>query len=445
MTLRRRFLIYLLVLHLVFACCAVYFLRAHPVWLIAVEVFFVISFAVGLRLLHRFFTPITLIRSGADYLRERDFMTRFTPTGQPDMDQLVDVYNHMADSLREERVRGEEQEHLLQKVMAESPGGVITLDVDGMVASLNPAAEKLLGREEADLVGRHLADVGTSFTRQLSELARNERRMLTLRGRRRVRCQAAEFLDRGFSRRFLLLDELTHELHDNEKNAYEKLIRMMSHEVNNTSGAVQSLLQSCLAYGRQLADGDREDYARALEVAINRTANLDAFMCGFAEVVRLPKPRLQPSGPWEIASQVGFLFRDRFEAAGITWREEVETGLPEVPCDPVQMEQVLVNLVKNALEAIETIPDSGGASREIVLLGGRHNQRSYLAVRDTGPGLSAEVQAQLFTPFFTTREKGQGLGLTMVQEILLAHCFEFTFDNISETGGAGGAEFSIVF
>jgi two-component system nitrogen regulation sensor histidine kinase NtrY len=221
----------------------------------------------------------------------------------------------------------------------------------------------------------------------------------------------------------------------------------MSHEVNNTIGAVQSLLQSCLAFRRQLDDPDRAEFSRALEVAISRTANLGEFTSRFAEVVRLPGPRHRPADPWKIASQVGRLFRDRCEAAGVAWREEVPGGLPPVHCDPVQLEQVLVNVVKNAVEAMEEAPvsagDRGGRDRprEIVLRGGRQGRRPFLAIRDTGPGLTEETAARLFTPFFTTREKGQGIGLTMVQEILLAHGFDFSLQN----GDCQGAEFTIVF
>jgi nitrogen fixation/metabolism regulation signal transduction histidine kinase len=427
----------LIVLHVVFAACAVWFLRNHPIWLIAVEVFFVVSFFIGLRLLHSFFAPLELIRSGIHYLREGEFATRFTPTGLKDMDQLVNVYNRMVDTLREERIHNEEQEHLLRKVMAESPGGVITLDVDGKVATVNPAAESLLGAPAEEVIGLPLTELGTPFAGELEGLERDESRILILHGRQRVRCQAATFMDRGFPCRFFLLDELTDELHRTEKRAYEKLIRMMSHEVNNTSGAVQSLLQSCLVFRRQLDEEDREEFARALEVAIQRTANLDAFMRGFADVVRLPKPRLRQADPWEIATRVGLLFRDRCQAAGIEWREKREEELSEIDCDPVQIEQALVNVVKNAVEAIEDTDRPG----QIILRGGRTGRRSFLAVRDTGPGLSPEVQSQVFTPFYTNREKGQGIGLTMVQEILLAHGFGFTLENYE----GGGAEFTIVF
>lgn len=437
MTLRRRFLFYLLFLHVFFAAGAIWFLRSTPMWLIAVEAVYVLSMVLGLRLVNSYFQPLDLIRSGAHYLRDGEFTTRFRPTGQSDMDQLIEVYNRMADSLREERVRNEEQEHLLGRVLAESPGGVVTLDVEDRIATANPTAVKLLELPAEHLVGRRLDELGTSFADRLAGLSNFDPMVFALRGRSRVRCQAATFMDQGFPRRFLLLDEMTDELHRSEKRAYEKLVRLMSHEVNNTSGAVQSLLQSCMAYGTQLTPDDRTEFVRALEVAIQRTANLDAFMRSFADVIRLPRPRLQPADPWEIAEQVSVLFRDRGAEAGVSWRYEVEPGLPRVSCDLVQLEQALVNVIKNAVDAIESTGEPG----EIVVRGGRRDGRLYLEVCDTGPGLSPDAQSQLFTPFFTTRANGQGIGLTMVQEILLAHGFDFSLENRDE----GGAKFLVVF
>jgi len=436
-TLRFKFLLYLAVLHLVFAGCAVWFFSDRRIWLIALEIFFVVSYGTGVYLLKRYFDPLRLIQSGTYYIKDREFTTRFKPTGQADIDALVDVYNSMVDQLREERIRNEEQELLLKKVMAESPGGVITLDVDGCIATVNPAAEALLGATGADVTGRSLVELDNALANGLAQVPVDSSRLIPISGRKRVRCRRASFMDRGFPRQFLLLDELTDELHQTEKQAYEKLIRMMSHEVNNTSGAVQSLLQSCLGYARQLADDDREDFARALEVAIQRTANLDKFMSGFANVVRLPQPQLQPANPWHIAQQTGLLFKDRCEAAGIVWKEELDPDLPDVRCDPVQLEQVLVNAIKNAIEAIE----SSGESGEITLAGRRKGRKYSLSISDTGHGLSAEVQKHLFTPFFTTRKNGQGIGLTMVQEILLAHRFDFSLENTK----GGGARFSVVF
>ncbi len=431
MKLKWRFVVYLAAVHLIFGGCAYVFLSEHPLWLLAAEGLFALTALIGLRLVRSFFRPLDLVRSGASFLRDGEFSTRFRSTGQPDMDQLVDVYNLMVDTLREERVRSEEQEQLLRKVISESPGGVITLDVDGNISTLNPAAESLLDVSATGQHGRPLADLGTMFARHLADVPLNESRLLILRGRRRVRCQRLAFMDRGFARQFLLLDELTAELHRTEKQAYEKLIRMMSHEVNNTSGAVQSLLQSCLAYRRHLDEADRDDFTRALEVAISRTANLDAFMRGFADVVRLPQPNLKSGDLRPLLEQVGLLFRDRCAAAGIGWRVDIEDGLPPIAFDAVQLEQALMNVVKNAVEAVE-----GAGEGEVAITAGRRDRRVALTVFDSGPGLDAAVQEQLFTPFYTTKNDGQGIGLTMVQEILLGHGFDFSLENRDEGGGA---------
>jgi nitrogen fixation/metabolism regulation signal transduction histidine kinase len=436
-TLRHKYFGYLLVVHAVFAGCTIWFLRSAPVWLIGVEIFFVLSLSLGIRLVKALFEPLDLIRSGSSYMLEKELTTRFKHTGQQDIDELFNVYNTMVDNLRDERTHNEEQEHLLRQVMAESPGGVITLDVEGNIATINPAALKLLRQPDEIVIGRPLSDLDSPFARKLAEISGNGSQLLTISGRNKVRCQTGSFMDRGFPRRFFLLDELTEELHLNEKQAYEKLVRMMSHEVNNTCGAVQSLLQSCLAYRRHIDDEDRDDFTRALEVAIQRNVNLNAFMGGFADVVRLPKPSVQDCDPWEMATQVGLLFRNRCAESNIILREEFAKNLPRIKCDPVQFEQVLVNIVKNATEAIEST-DKGG---EIVLIGGKKDGRYFLAVQDTGPGLDQKVQDQIFTPFFTTRKQGQGIGLTMVQEILMGHGFVFSLEN--RVGG--GAEFCVVF
>ena len=437
MTLKSKFLLYLAVLHLVFAGCAIWFFYDNRVWLIVVEIFFVFSYGTGVILLKRYFSPLRLIQSGAHYLKDGEFTTRFTPTGQQDIDKLIVIYNTMVDKLREERIHNEEQDLLLKKVMEQSPGGVMTLGVDGRIATINPAAELLLGVKNENAIGRTLGELENSLASRLAQLPEGNSEVIPVSGRKRVRCRKASFLDRGYPRQFLLLDELTDELHQTEKQAYEKLIRMMSHEINNTSGAVQSLLQSCLGYARQITDEDREDYTRALEVAIQRTANLDQFMSDFARVVRLPPPQLQTCNPWQIARQTVLLFKDRCEAADIRCEEELDPELREVKCDPVQLEQVLVNVIKNAIEAIE----SGGQPGTITLQGKNVDRNGTLSILDTGPGLSAEIQLQLFTPFFTTRENGQGIGLTMTQEILLAHRFDFELVS-RETGGA---RFTIIF
>src|SRR6185295_12371377 len=143
------------------------------------------------------------------------------------------------------------------QVLQVSPSGVVILDFDGNVSSLNPAAERLLDRPAAAAVGRRLGALGSPLAEALAVLDPGDARLVGMLGARRVKCHHGTFIDRGFPRSFLLIEELTEELRQFERAAYEKLIRVMSHEVNNSVAAGSSLLHSCLTYGAELTDASR--------------------------------------------------------------------------------------------------------------------------------------------------------------------------------------------
>ena len=150
----------------------------------------------------------------------------------------------MVDNLRDERARLQEQHHFLSHILSVSPSGILILDFDGLIATANPAAERMLGVRTAELLGRKPADLPPALGAAFGSLKANESQVVTLSGARRVKCHHGTFIDRGFVRSFLLIEELTEELRQAERGAYEKLIRVMAHEVNNTVAASNSLLHS---------------------------------------------------------------------------------------------------------------------------------------------------------------------------------------------------------
>lgn len=434
MSLRRKFILYLVLMHVPFAVLGAILIRRDALWLFVVEAVFLVSLVRGARLVSAFFGSLDLIRSGVQTINDRDFTSRFREVGQPEMDEMIHVYNRMIDHLREERTRLQEQHYFLDRILTASPSGIITLDFDSHVAMVNPSAARMLGGPASELIGRKLGEVGGPLAVALDELRTGESRVVPFGGRRRLKCTRSEFVDRGFPQAFFLMEELTEELRQSEKSAYEKLIRMMSHEVNNSVGSVNSLLHSCLTYAAQLSGEDREDFETAIAVAISRTDQLGAFMRGFADVVRLPPPRPQPTDLRQLIEGVEVLTRADRERRRIAWAWDVERPLPPVRLDAAQMEQVFLNVVKNAVEAI-------GEEGVITIRMGVLEYRPFMTVEDTGCGIDPQVRANLFAPFFTTKENGQGVGLTLVQEILAAHHFDFTLD-----GPVGGpTRFTILF
>lgn len=427
LSLRYKFILYLLCTHLLFALLAVYLIAQNRLWLFVIEAVFVISLAIGIKLIRTLFDTLDLLNTGAQFIEDQDFTTRFLPVGQPELDRLCAVYNRMVDSLRDERQRLQEQNYFLARVLAASPSGVVTFDFDACIATVNPAAEKLLQLPASELLGKKLLELPLPYAQALNEVLNGEARVLPLTGRRRAKCQRAQFLDRGFTRDVLLIEELTEELRQTEKTAYEKIIRLMSHEVNNSVGSANSLLHSCLYYAAQLTEEDRRDFVQALQVVIARTEHLNQFMRSFANVFRLPLPAKQPCDVRALWEQVVSLFKPELHQRAITVVWDKQAQLTPVALDQRQMEQVFINVFKNALEAISARPDS--APGTITLRFGQQQQRSFVIVEDNGCGLNDETRAHLFTPFFSTKENGQGIGLTLVQEILDQHGCEFALES----------------
>jgi nitrogen fixation/metabolism regulation signal transduction histidine kinase len=411
MSLRAKIILYIVVLHVVLAAGAVALLLEWPAYLFAAELLFVISIVVSVRLVRGIFVPLDLVGTGAELIAERDFTSRFVAVGQPEMDTLIEVYNEMIDRLREERLAAEEQHHLLQKIVEAAPAGIVICDFDGKIEQVNPAAQRLLGRAE------------------LPEMAAGESRLVSEIGSRRLKISKASFRDRGFAKMFYVIEEMTEELRVSEKSAYEKLIRMMSHEVNNSVGAVRSLLESSLQYAPQVGEADRDDFTSALTIASARIDALNRFMAAFADVVRIPPPRKAPTRIAELVERVAGLLKPELAERAI----RMELDLADrafYDADASQIEQVVLNIFRNAIDAVH---------RDGVIRAALHG--GVLTVTDSGPGINEAARAELFTPFFTTKRDGRGLGLTIVNEILANHGFTFGLENAE----GGGARFTIQF
>ncbi|MBK6315815.1 MAG: PAS domain-containing protein [Blastocatellia bacterium] len=172
MTLRFKLYCYIAVVHLALAVAAVPFLLTHTAWLFLVEALFVASLITGLRLVGSVFRGVERVRLGASFLADEDYSSRFLEIGQPELDQLIRIYNRMADGLRDERIRLHEQNFFLERLMDASPVGVLTFDFDGRVAAANPVAERMLGVATEQDRRKSLEDVVSGLAVEISPTQR---------------------------------------------------------------------------------------------------------------------------------------------------------------------------------------------------------------------------------------------------------------------------------
>ncbi|MCU0341613.1 MAG: ATP-binding protein [Spirosomaceae bacterium] len=410
MPLRTKFIVFVVLIHLIVIGLSFYLFQSNIRYFILSELLILISIGLSWRLYQDLIQPINLLSSGMEALKDQDFNVKFVPTGKPETDQLINIYNQMIDQLREERTRQEQQNFFLEKLVQTSPTGILILDYDERVATLNPKALNLLKIDEEQVVHQSVCDLQHPVFQAIAHLKTGQSKIVSINGTQTFRCQKAHFIDRGFARYFVLIEELTVELLAAEKNAYGKVIRLMAHEVNNSIGAVNSILDSSLSYFDQTPD-----LQHALQVAIERNDHLNHFMRNFADVVRLPPPRKEHFALRELLQRVATLMEPMAQKRQVALVWQLDKGTFDVFIDIQQMEQVFINVFKNAMEAI--------GQNGTITLQTNANQR-ILQIIDTGRGIAPDVANQLFSPFFSTKTHGQGIGLTLVREILINHGFE---------------------
>ena len=431
MSIRTKYIIFVAVLHLILVILAFELLQDRLFLFLPVEFLIIVSLFFAYKIYQAFIRPLNLIADGVKTLKDKDFSTKFIKVGQRDMDHLIDVYNKMIDTLRQERVKQREQHYFLEKLIQASPTGVILLDYDEKITSMNPSAAKILGTKETDVNNLKIGELEGKISDELARLTANEWNTIKLSGIHTYKCQKSHFMDRGFQRYFILIQEITEEIVKSEREAYEKVIRMMSHEINNSIGAVNSILNSFLSYKEYLPGEHADTYERALRVAIERNTRLNKFMKSLADVVRIPPPQKEKYDVHNILKSVHLLSETELERREIEWGWDLYNGSLIVELDVQQIEQAIFNIVKNSIEAI-------GSSGKITVVT-RNNTCKELIIRDNGCGISSAVQSKIFSPFFSTRPQGKGIGLTLIREILREHGFGFALESTPD----GYTEFRI--
>jgi len=417
MKLRTKFILFVMILHLVTLVLTYFIFKEYKILFIASEALIILSMLIAFSLYKQLIQPLQLLMQGAEAIKDRDFNVRFVATGKYEMDELIKVYNQMIDELRTERTKQEQQHLFLEKLIYTSPTGILILDYDNNIQEVNPRALKLLDMEEKDVLKKSLDETVSPVLQEIKILKSGESRTITFNGINTYKLQKSHFIDRGFARHFVMIEELTAEILAAEKKAYGKVIRMMAHEVNNTIGPVNSILQSTLASKRIWSDHETGQLRDAIQVAYDRNNNLNIFMRNFADVVRLPDPVKKNIDLHALVRSVATLMKQKAGEKQIQFEYHLPDGPFPVYADAQQMEQVFINIIKNSIEAIE---ETG------IISFNSNPALKQLSVTDSGKGIPGNTVDLLFSPFFSTKKDGQGIGLTLVKEILINHGCEFS-------------------
>ncbi len=371
-------------------------------------------------LLRSVILPQRTISRGMELIASQDFNNRLTRVGQLDADKSVALFNTMIDRLREERLRNMERESFLRLLTDASPMGVLLLDFDDRISMVNPALLRITGISDQDeLLGHSLGESTRDLLRKMKEVKRGESQVIRRGDVGRYRCYHLTFMQSGFNRDFYLLETLTEEMMRAEREAYEKVIRIISHEVNNTMGGVRSVIDTV---AQCVGDPDLEEVLQSCD---DRCGNLTSFINAYADVVRVPQPVLHPEPLGSrLAEMMPFL--QSLSRPGISLQLEAFTEEDVVVSVDISLfQQVIVNIVKNAIESIDT--------EGWVRIGCRVTEEGpVLEIANNGRPISAEEENRIFNPFFSTKPRGCGIGLTLISEILNRHGIRYSLQTYAD-------------
>jgi len=360
------------------------------------------------------------LADGIASIKDRDFSVSVTRATRDEMGELVEAYNGLGDRLRVERQSLYQRELMLDTVIQTTPLAlVLTNDSDAVLYS-NTTARQLFGegrKLEGERFSRYLA-VAPAPLREAIDRGGDTLFTLELAGEPQVyHVSQRRFLLNAQPHRLLMLKQLTREINSQEVATWKKVIRVIAHELNNSLAPISSLAHSGQILSR--SSPDAEQLIRVFATIEERAKHLAGFIEGYSKFAKLPHPRLVPVS-WDV-------LLERLRAV-------VASKLADPPpqriasFDTMQMEQALINLLKNSRE-------SGSQPDDIELRVSLAAQGFVIEVLDRGPGFTAAALENALVPFYSTKETGTGLGLTLCREIVEAHGGRLRIAN-REGGGA---------
>jgi nitrogen fixation/metabolism regulation signal transduction histidine kinase len=363
-------------------------------------------------------------------IRYADFTQTFSAKGRGrSFDELSTAFSEVVNQFQKIRADKEEHSLYLQTVVQHIGVGLIAFTPDGAVTLINNASKRILGVNQLIDV-RSLKRLSEELVTVLLEVRPGEKSLVKLEVHGeflQLVMYATEIRLHGQSQKLVSIQNIQSELDEKEMEAWQKLVRVLTHEIMNSLTPISSLAstvngmlrpetQNGLTQKELTVDAMR-DVRGAVETIEKRSQGLLHFVDAYRNLARIPRPNFGIVPVADLFRRVEQLMQERFSSAQISFSKHVDPTSLELTADAELIEQVLINLVRNAMDAVMDRNDSS------IALAGRigENGRVIIEVTDNGIGIPKDVQDRIFVPFFTTKPNGSGIGLSLSRQIMRLH------------------------
>lgn len=357
-------------------------------------------------------------------IRYEDFSIRFSADNKlgKSFSALNHQFNEVLEAFRQTRAEREANLKYIDTIIQHISIGVLSFDPDGKIELINPAAFRLMGIYRLRYIDE-LKHSHPGLPELLLELPAGQKMLYATQNGQQLSIQATTVRLQGRLVKLISLQNIHAELQQKELEAWQNLTKILRHEIMNSVTPIVSLIgtmQEIVEHDIAVQEGQAEavgDLKEALETIESRSKGIMNFVNAYRDYTTLPKPQFTTINLKQLIQSVSNLLLADMKAAGITYHMHVSPDNIEVHADETQLQMVLINLLKNAMDALEHTDDP-----VISVKGSLGNaQQVTIEIIDNGPGIDAEAQEKIFIPFFTTKKKGSGIGLSLSQQIIQMH------------------------
>jgi two-component system, NtrC family, nitrogen regulation sensor histidine kinase NtrY len=376
-------------------------------------------------------------------LKHSDFQIYYPESGtNKSLDQLHATFNSIIDVFKEVKIEKESQYEFLRLIVEQVKIGIISINGSGEIILMNSFAEHLLGSYKTKTWDQ-LTKKQSQFCQEINNISKGGNRLIELKNNIQLSVHVNKSILLNEPHQIISFQDIKNEIENKETDAWIRLIRILNHEIMNSVTPISSLTETILlileSEDKQHSNQQIEDVISCVKTIQKRSNGLFDFVTEYRKLTKIPSPKKETIFISDFFENIKQLWKGEIDKKQILFKIEISNEAKTLEADPHLMDQVFINLIKNSIQALENVK-----MPEIKLSALMQEGKSILKIADNGVGIPQNLLNDIFVPFYTTKEKGSGIGLSLSRQIMRMHGGNIKVSSIPNQGAIFSIEFNIL-